>query len=168
SIVEKKVLHIQYTAFHSDETTERDVEPVGIFYANGYWHAIAYCRLRKDYRDFRADRINKIKTTDEIFHKAHPSLKTYLEQMMQQQKLEKIVINVNKEAAKYLLAQKLYYGFVDEKKVDDMIQMTFLSAYPESFVRWYITFADNAQIIYPDSLQQQLKKFISAMAERIL
>src|SRR5678815_3741290 len=43
SIAEQKVVHISYTAFHTDETTQRDIEPVGIFYASGYWHALAYC-----------------------------------------------------------------------------------------------------------------------------
>lgn len=168
SIAEKKVLRIKYTAFHSDETTERDIEPVGIFYASGYWHALAYCRLRKDYRDFRADRIKSIIVKDEVFNKEHPSLKTYLDRITQQQQLQKIIINVNRETSKYLQSQKLYYGFVSEQRIKDKIQMTFLSAYPESFVRWYIMFADRAEIVYPDSLQKMLEDHISKVADKVL
>jgi len=168
SIAEKKVLHIKYTAFHSSETTERDVEPVGIFYASGYWHAIAYCRLRKDYRDFRADRINAITIKEERFNKEHPSLKTYLEQIELQQQLQRIVINVERETAKYLQGQKMYYGFVSEKTEADCIQMTFLSAYPESFVRWYFMFADHAEIIYPKSLEKTVQEHVSKIADKVL
>jgi len=168
SIAEKRVLHIRYTAFHSDETTERDVEPVGIFYASGYWHAIAYCRLRSDYRDFRADRIQAIQVKDETFCKEHPNLKAYLDEMVRQQKMEKIVIKVERHTAKYLQAQRLYYGFVDEKPVEDMIQMTFLSASSEGFIRWYFTFADYAEIVYPESLQQTLKNYLRKMADKFL
>ena len=168
SIAEKKVLRIKYTAFHSDETTERDIEPVGIFYSSGYWHALAYCRLRKDYRDFRADRINSIVIKDEQFNKEHPSLKTYLDQIIQQQQLQKIIINVKRDAAKYLQGQKLYYGFVSEKSSKDFIQMTFLSAYPEGFIRWYIMFADYAEIVYPESLQKMLQDHVSKIADKVL
>lgn len=168
SVAEQKVLHIRYTAFHSDETTERDVEPIGIFYASGYWHAIAFCRLRNDYRDFRADRINSIRMTDESFHTEHPTLKVYLDKIVQQQQLEKIIINVDKEAAKYLHGQKLYYGFVSEEKLASCIQMTFLSASTEGFMRWLLTFADHAEIIHPASLAEKLKKYVKAIANKLL
>ncbi|CAN5389821.1 hypothetical protein BH10BAC2_BH10BAC2_44600 [soil metagenome] len=168
SIAEKKVLHISYTAFHSDETTERDIEPVGIFYASGYWHAIAYCRLRKDYRDFRADRIQSIQIKDEIFRKEHPSLKLYLDKVMQQQKLEKIVINVKQHMAKYLQSQKLYYGFVSEERIGDKIQMTFLCDMPNIFIRWYMMFAEDAEIVYPASLQETLREYVETIATKLL
>lgn len=168
SIAEKRVVHIRYTAFHSDETTERDVEPVGIFYASGYWHAIAYCRLRKDYRDFRADRIQTIQVTDEIFKNEHPTLKTYLDKVMQQQRLQKIVINVKQGAAKYLQNQKLYYGFVSEERMRDKIQMTFLCDMPNIFIRWYIMFAEDAEIVYPASLNETLKEYVEKLAFKFL
>jgi predicted DNA-binding transcriptional regulator YafY len=168
SIAEKRIVCIKYTAFHSDETTQRDIEPVGIFYSGGYWHALAWCRLRKDYRDFRADRIKSITIKDEQFNKEHPSLKTYLDQIMQQQQLQKIIINVERDTAKYLQGQKMYYGFISEKPLKDFIQMTFLSAHPESFVRWYIVFADQAQIVYPESLQKMLQEHVSKIADKVL
>ena len=61
SIVQKNVLSIEYFAHHSQENTKREIEPVGIFYQDSYWHLIAYCLLRKDYRDFRIDRIKNLR-----------------------------------------------------------------------------------------------------------
>lgn len=168
SIAEKRVVHIRYAAFHSDETTERDIEPVGIFYASGYWHALAYCRLRKDYRDFRADRIQTIKVTEETFRKEHPSLKSYLDKVMQQQQLQKIVINVKQKAAKYLQSQKMYYGFVSEERTRDKMQMTFLCDMPNVFIRWFMMFAEDAEIIYPVSLNETLKEYVEKLAVKLL
>lgn len=168
SIAEKKVIQITYTAYHSEETTQRKIEPIGVFYASGFWHAIAFCRLRNDYRDFRTDRIEKMQLTDEVFHKEHPSLKTYLEQVTQQQQLTRIIINVKKETAKYLQQQKYYYGFVSEKRERDHVQMTFLSGHVGMFGRWLITFADSAEIVQPESLQDYLKDYISILAEKFL
>lgn len=46
---------IEYTSSHG--ITRRDIQPVGIYAAHGYWYCPAYCFERKDYRLFRADRI---------------------------------------------------------------------------------------------------------------
>jgi predicted DNA-binding transcriptional regulator YafY len=167
SISEKRVLHLKYGAFHSDEVTERDIEPIGIFYSNGYWHTIGFCRLRNDYRDFRTDRILQISATDMIFDKAHPSLKTYLERMEEKQEMQTVIINVDAYAAKYLNMQKYYYGFVKEEKADDCVQMTFLTPYDDLFERWLITFADHAEVITPDSLKQKLKDLVCNIQQRI-
>jgi predicted DNA-binding transcriptional regulator YafY len=167
SISEKKVLNIRYAAFNSDETTQRDIEPIGIFYSNGYWHTIAFCSLRNDYRDFRTDRILRIATTDKIFDKEHPSLKAYLEQMNEKQELQTIVINVDAYAAKFLSVQKYYYGFLKEEKINDCVQMTFLTPHNDYFERWFITFADHAEIVSPDSLKPKLKELVCRMYEKI-
>src|ERR1700744_6559118 len=74
SIVQKNVLAINYFAQHSQEHTKRYIEPIGIFYMAGYWHLIAYCRLRKAYRDFRTDRIKNLVVTDEHYADEHPAL----------------------------------------------------------------------------------------------
>ncbi|HXL58996.1 MAG TPA: YafY family protein [Chitinophagaceae bacterium] len=167
SISEKRVLHIQYSAFHSEEITKRDIEPIGIFYSNGYWHTIAFCQLRNDYRDFRTDRILQIYSTDKTFDKGHPSLKTYLEQMSEKQELQTIVINVGAHAAKFLGVQKYYYGFVKEERLNDCVQMTFLSPYNDSFERWLITFADHAEVITPGSLKTKLKELVDKISQKI-
>ena len=59
-IGERQVLSIHYFAAHNQQKSERCIEPVGVFYQDNYWHLIAWCRLREDYRDFRLDRISNI------------------------------------------------------------------------------------------------------------
>jgi len=167
SISEKKILNIHYSAFTSEEITQRDIEPIGIFYSNGYWHTIAFCRLRNDYRDFRTDRILRITFIDKTFDKEHPSLKTYLEQMDEKKELQKIVINVDGYAAKFLSVQKYYYGFFKEEKINDCVQMTFLTPYDDYFERWFITFADHAEIVSPDSLKIKLKTLVEKIQQKI-
>jgi len=168
SIAEKKVLHIQYEAFNSNEKTKRDIEVVGIFYSMGYWHTIAFCQMRNDYRDFRTDRIVQIHITDKTFDKQHPSLKEYLEQVALNQHLEKVVVQVDEEATRYLKESKYYNGFVSEKMVEDKVEMTFLTPSCDTFVRWYLMFADHGKIISPDSLHISLKEHIDKVAQNIV
>jgi predicted DNA-binding transcriptional regulator YafY len=163
---EKQVLHIHYAAYNSNETTQRDIEPIGIFYSSGFWHTIAYCRLRKDYRDFRTDRIQQINTTSETFRQEHPSLKEYLEQMSREQDLQTVVVLVQAVAAKYLQTQKYYYGFIKEEKTEEGILMTFLVELNDYFLRWFVSFADHARIISPLTLKERLKRFICTVAEK--
>jgi predicted DNA-binding transcriptional regulator YafY len=165
SISKKEIVHIHYKSLGSSEMTKREIEPIGIFYAGGYWHTIAFCHLRNDYRDFRVDRISMIRTTGEKFRKKHPSLKDYLEQMYKDQDLQTIVIQLKKSLVKYVENQKYNYGFVLETDKDEYVEMTFLSAYPEGFARWYLMFADHARIIKPDHLKERVKALISLLAD---
>jgi predicted DNA-binding transcriptional regulator YafY len=167
SIATKEVLHIKYCAINSGETTERNIEPIGIYYAGGYWHTIAYCQLRKDYRDFRAERIMSMRNTGQIFIDNHPSLKTYLNRLAKRENLETIIINVKTDIARHLRQLKFYYGFVGEKEIKNKVQMTFLTSYTEPFVRWFAMFADHAEIVSPHSLTDMLKAHIIRISEKI-
>lgn len=56
--LEQKILHITYESEH--RTTERDIQPVGLYSMNGKWYCPAYDFLNGDYRLFRADRVKSV------------------------------------------------------------------------------------------------------------
>ncbi len=157
SIVQKAILLMEYFAHHSQEHTKREVEPVGIFFQDGYWHLVAYCRLRSDYRDFRIDRIKSLHVTDKHFVSQHPTLKEYIAKTAKEKRLETVVIKVDKEIYPQLNNQKYYSGFVSERKVGDQFEMTFLAPSIDGFARWYMMFGDHAQILQPDALRDRVK-----------
>lgn len=163
AILPKKVLCLEYKAGYTQERTKREVEPVGIFYLDNYWHLIAYCRMRNDYRDFRCDRIITLKETGQHFAGKHPSLKTFIEQTAKEKKLEMVVFMVDTSVLPYLQYEKYYHGFVSEREVKGQMEMTFLTASIEGFVRWFITFGDMAEIRKPDHLKEK----VSALADQI-
>ncbi len=168
SIAEKQALQITYTAIHNnDGSTHRVIEPIGIFYSSGNWHTIAFCRLRNDYRHFRTDRINHISTTTEAFSKEHPTLKNYLEQYPQQQDMQTVSIRVPQRIARHLQEQRYYFGFVSEQVVGDCVEMNFLIASPEYFIRWFLGIADQAEIIHPVQMQQKLRELVSEIGRKI-
>lgn len=74
------VIRVEYYSPNNDETTKRYIEPFALINDVGKsWYLIAWCRLRKDYRLFRFDRIMKIEITDEKFTPHKMSLQDYLE-----------------------------------------------------------------------------------------
>lgn len=166
-IAARNVVSIQYFAQHSQQKTEREIEPIGIFYLDGYWHLIAYCRLRKDYRDFRIDRISSIKTSEQVFQSGHPTLKSYLEQVTTERNMIKVVLKLNKDALPFIEDQKYYSGFVSQQELKDHFEMVFLTASLEGFARWFVTFGDQAYIVAPKELKERIQSQIDAVGNNL-
>ncbi len=167
SVAEKNVLNIEYFANHTQEGTSRNIEPIGIYFSGTYWHLIAYCQMRKDYRNFRIDRITNINDTPLSFQKEHQSLKSYLSQISTEEKLHTIIIKIEKSAVKFMGDEKYYRGFVSQKIVDDKVEMTFLTSSIIGFARWFLFLGDMAEIISPDILREKVKEIAGGILNRI-
>lgn len=166
-ISENCTAQIKYATFNSDEKTQRTIEPIGIYHENQWWYVIAWCHLRKDYRHFRTDRISDIKNTTTAFHKKHPSFKEYLEVEEKKHALETVIISVDKKIAPYIQSQKYYYGFIAETAKGNRIEMTFQTLFLEGFARWMLMFADQAEIIEPLYMKQQIRELIAQIAKTL-
>lgn len=77
-----KVMDIQYQDA-SAEATRRQVEPFALYSTQENWILIAWCRLRKDFRSFRLDRIQSLQVSDTLFEPQALSLPEYFEQCRQ-------------------------------------------------------------------------------------
>jgi predicted DNA-binding transcriptional regulator YafY len=74
-----QVLNITYQSGERNEKTERLIEPFALYYSQQEnWTLIAFCRLRKDYRMFRLDRILKIHQTRLKFTQHKMTLEKFL------------------------------------------------------------------------------------------
>ena len=166
AIGERNVLSIHYFAMHNQQKTERNIEPVGVFYQDNYWHLVAWCRLRKDYRDFRLDRISDIALTGERFRTLHPNLNDFISRSARELNLQQVVIMVEKRVLPYLSEQKYYNGFVSEREIDGMMEMTFLTEYIEGFVRWLMMYGDMAIIVSPEALKFKLIELAQTIINR--
>ncbi|TSJ42313.1 helix-turn-helix transcriptional regulator [Fluviicola chungangensis] len=62
AITEQTQIKITYQSL-KDERLERIIEPIGLVFYAFSWHLIGYCQLRKDYRDFKVERIEKLYKT---------------------------------------------------------------------------------------------------------
>ncbi|RYY91755.1 MAG: YafY family transcriptional regulator [Chitinophagaceae bacterium] len=74
-----RVLEITYTAGEGNEQTARAIEPFAFYFSlQESWLLIAWCRLRRDFRMFRLDRIGSLKMGDERFEPHKLTLAEYL------------------------------------------------------------------------------------------
>lgn len=164
AIGSSSVLEMNYASIEKNETTKRKVEPVGIYYMGSHWYLIAFCQLRDDYRNFRTDKIQQLRITEEPFSKPHPPLQSFMQQMSAEREVHKVVIDVEAEIVKYLGEQRYYNGYVKEEKQGDYIRMTFLTGSLMGFARWFMLFGDHAQIVEP----AELNTWVAGIAEGIL
>ena len=78
ALVNFKPLEINYLSVNNIITT-RIIEPLALYSSNENWVLIAWCRLRKQYREFRLDRINKLNLVSESFLPRDFDIKSYFE-----------------------------------------------------------------------------------------
>ena len=165
----KKLAKIIYHASYSGEQTERIVEPIGLCFYGSRWHLIAYCQLRKDYRDFRTDRIEKFDTVSGRFsQKAHLSLQNYLDQLQNSTDIQFATIRFPKKTAKYLQEAKYQFGWINESENGDYIDMKFAIMSMELFARWLLMSGKNFEILQPDVLRDKVKSLVKELSEKFL
>jgi predicted DNA-binding transcriptional regulator YafY len=66
ALEQRRVLHLAY-ADRGGNSSERDVEPLGLLWGAGSWYLLAWCRLRGAVRGFRLDRVRSATLTEERF-----------------------------------------------------------------------------------------------------
>ena len=61
------MVEITYHSIQKDEITERIINPLGVYFSNTAWVLVGYCNKKKEYREFRLDRITDYKLTSNKF-----------------------------------------------------------------------------------------------------
>lgn len=165
-ITDQQVIHLKYSTILKQEISERNVEPVGVYYSHEHWYLIAYCQLRQAYRTFRLDRIRTIRSTSRSFEQRHPSLKSFLDKIRKKERLIKVVMQIDKSIVHYLREEKYRQGFVMEEEKEDLVEMTFMVSGIYGIARWFMKMADHAVIIEPPHLIDHVLIIIEKMLAR--
>jgi predicted DNA-binding transcriptional regulator YafY len=78
TISTKTIIEFDYKN-NKEEVSRRNAEPIGLIFYAMSWHLIAWCHLRRDYRDFKVSRILKISNTEMPFYKTdHIEVNDYM------------------------------------------------------------------------------------------
>lgn len=74
------VLKVEYKKEGASQSTKRELEPYVIYHNTSEdWVLVAWCRMRKDFRNFRVDRIIKMTNTLESFPPHKMTMEEYVE-----------------------------------------------------------------------------------------
>ncbi|MEO9869899.1 helix-turn-helix transcriptional regulator [Ekhidna sp.] len=155
AIATNRLISMTYYSQYNDSTTSREVEPLGMVFYSGRWHLIAYCRLRNDLRDFRTDRIQKVKILAEVIDPSrHPNYLDFLNEALLGTDAKEATIICSAMVGRFMGEQKYYQGFVEEKKIEDgRYEMKFTPPYYDYFARWLMMYGKEIEIVSPSELQ---------------
>ncbi len=169
AILKKKITTIYYLKTDEDSASPREVEPIGVFYENNNWYVLAYCHLRKDYRNFRLDRVKKITLSDDAFTRTHLPIQE-LRKKETHEDVTNIVVRIDKQQAHNLQWDRNMFGFEREETEGDTVVMHFRCRHSNTiyFARWFMMFADMGDITEPESLQKELAELVKASLKRIV
>jgi predicted DNA-binding transcriptional regulator YafY len=161
ALVHKDVLQMEYHST-TEELTEREVEPIGMFYYSAGWHLIAWCRMRNGYRDFRADRIKDLVNTGVQFDRRNlMSLHEYLKSFMQShQGLEEVSIIFEKGRFK---KRNYMYSSVLEEDLGDRVRVTFLADSLSWLSKWLLSYGRSVEIEKPERLRIMVSELVEEL-----
>jgi len=166
AIAERRVLALDYQASTPLNLTSRQVEALGLIYYGDNWHLIGYCRLRRDVRDFRTDRILKLQLQSEVFS-GHTdfSLKRYLESDRYKGKFEMARIRFDPRVTERVRRERSW-GLVEAKSDCEGTEVTLLDNSLEWLARWVLSFGSLAQVIAPERLRGMVADEAQKVAAR--
>jgi len=68
AVLGRQRVHLSYRSWNGDDS-ERDFDPYGIVFNEGYWYTAGFCHLRTGLRTFRLDRITTLEPRDQTFER---------------------------------------------------------------------------------------------------
>ena len=66
AVQECRPVRLRYRSWQAEES-ERDFDPYGIVFNDGFWYTAGFCHLRQDLRTFRLDRIQALESSEGSF-----------------------------------------------------------------------------------------------------
>ncbi len=170
AIAGKQVIFLHYLRSQQSESTQRAVEPIGLFYYSAAWHLIAWCRLRNGFRDFRCDRIKELKVSDVLFPPRNIStLQEYVNSLQQANvEMKSASVLFDRKEAKFVINSRHYFGFVSEEELEGQLRMKFMTSDFQMIARWLLSYGRGVEIESPGELKTLMIELVEELQDHYL
>ena len=166
AVVRRSCLKLHYDTGSRGTISVRTVEPLGLMFYGSRWHLVAWCRLRKDIRDFRLDRMVKLEVLKETFSGHEDfSLEEFVRRDVEGSSLEAVEIRCERWALETVLNQMP--GVIESKKELKSGQFKIKArAYSLDWLaRWIISLGTAIRVTRPKELQGLVVKHAEKIKE---
>jgi len=160
AIQECHVVWLQYHSYTTNTTTEREVEPHQLIYANGSWYLNGYCRLREGPRSFRLDRIDGLRLQAQTFGLRNSVDATGIQQTVRVRFAAPVVRWVH---------ERQHYAFVAVEAMNDhsVAVMIYRVNRLSELVPWLLSWGAAAEVLAPpelrDVIRQEAQKLLNML-----
>ncbi|MDD2764366.1 MAG: YafY family protein [Opitutaceae bacterium] len=165
-VVQRRMLRMTYHGRDRDEDTQRDVEPLGIVFYGGAWSLVAWCRLRKDLRHFRIDRIRRLELCAATFPpRPEFSLAKHLEENVAKADLLPVRVWFARRAQERA-RRGSYATLVEERRRDGGAEFSLTTFSLEWMARWILSFGPDAEALAPVRLRELVRRLAGEIARK--
>lgn len=166
AIVSRRVLRMTYRGRDRVAPTTREVEPLGVTLHSAAWYLVAWCRLRKDFRYFKLERLRTLEVLAERFE-ARPdfSLREYLARELSREDTMPARIWLSPEAMERARRDS-YTGVTKERAVANGFEVELQTFSYEWLARWLLSFGSDAEALAPEKLRSLVREAAAAVMSR--
>jgi predicted DNA-binding transcriptional regulator YafY len=154
AIHRRRVVHLHYHALHSNEVTERDVEPLGLAFLDKIWILTAYCRLRQDVRNFRLERIDRLAVRNEHFTPRDVTLG----KPEPEARPVPVIVRFDAAVVRWVKEQQ-HFTWVETQETSPETGEAIMVYHPRTFDQiesWLLSWGDKMEVLEPAGLRARL------------
>ncbi|MBI5875784.1 MAG: transcriptional regulator [Deltaproteobacteria bacterium] len=165
----KQEIEILYKAMKNQEETRRRYAPYGLFFHEGLWYVIGYCRLRDEIRIFALDCIKEIRVTNEPYTIPDDfDINEYFKpgwRMRRYGAPVEVVLKFSERYARWIKRRKWHpTQVIEEQKNDSIIFKVRVEGTVE--LKWWIYhWIPHVEVLSPPELKQEMIEEMKAMLE---
>jgi predicted DNA-binding transcriptional regulator YafY len=165
-VAQRQVLRLTYRTRSRGDETLREVEPLGVVFYGGAWYLVAWCRLRKDIRHFRVDRVQRLELLKETFaSRPDFSLRKHLEEETRRDDRVAARIWLHDRVVGRARAESSA-TLIEERRRDGGAEFTLFTFSLEWLARWLLAFGVEAEALEPKRLRELVHEQAHAVATR--
>jgi predicted DNA-binding transcriptional regulator YafY len=159
AIVDSTCVNISYEGLSGD-VSHRTIEPIFIIFKGHAFYTVAFCRMRRDLRTFRLDRIRTLKTSGETFtQNVVLDPLTYFADswLLQGGELVEVKVRFAGTAARVVQSGRHHENEVVEPESDGSVLWSLKVRGEAEIARWLLGFGEEAEVLQPLSLRMRLR-----------
>lgn len=160
AIHQQRLVHLHYHAQHSNEVTERDVEPLELVLLDKSWILNGYCRLRQDVRAFRLDRIDRLVVCREHFTPRQVSLRARRPGPV------RVVVRFEPEVVRWVRERQHFTLAEEQPAGEGAALMVYQVRTFDQIAGWLLSWGDQMEILEPAALRERLAATAARIAAR--
>jgi len=163
AILQSCVVRFDYHTRHrggaGGERNARESEPYALVYYQRHWYLVAWCRLRRDLRHFRLDRIDHLEITGETFV---PSPAFSLGADRLEEPAVTVRFALSPEIERWVREEQSYSLVRLERECEDLVA-TLRVHREEDVFHWLLGWGLQVRVLEPESLRQRVIEEIRAL-----
>jgi predicted DNA-binding transcriptional regulator YafY len=162
-LIQRTKLQITYQGKDRAEPTERIIQPYHLALINNQWQLIAFCELRKDWRNFTLSRFQKnpILLLDRFVRSPSFNALDYVGSSMGSKTGKQRItakLRIAKAGAHYVRERNWHGSQIIKDLSDGSIEVTYRLSDLDDHVRWVLSFGSDCIVLEPRELAERIKQ----------